>query len=229
MSGEPRGRQLSAIEVGCLVAVLVVAVVSLVLANVNRGYFEKVFTQEDEFIENLTVVGLAGAALVCGYRAWALRRARSRLFVSVSIFLAVMYGTAAAEEISWGQRLFHVKTPEFFAAHNAQRETNIHNLRIGSTQIKRVVEFARGIVLTVYWVALPLVWPFWRRGREVTDRLGIPMPRLRHAVVFVAASLLVDVIPSVRGGEVDECVIGMMSYIITAYPINVAAFRRLAS
>lgn len=229
MSAESSGRRLSVIEVACLVGVVVIAVVSLVLAHVNPRYFEKVFTQEDEFIENLTVVGLAGAALVCGYRAWRLRRIRTRLFVGVSLFLTVMYGTAAGEEISWGQRLFHVKTPGFFAAHNAQKETNIHNLRVGGTQIKRVIEFARGIVLTIYWVALPVVWPFWRRAREAADRWGIPMPRLHHAVVFVAASLIVDVIPSVRGGEVDECVIGMMSYIITAYPINAAAFRRLSA
>jgi hypothetical protein len=31
------------------------------------------------------------------------------------------------EEISWGQRLFHVSTPEFFEEHNLQKEINLHN------------------------------------------------------------------------------------------------------
>ena len=49
--------------------------------------------------------------------------------------LAVLYiGLAAGmvfamlEEISWGQRVIGLETPEFFAEHSTKNEINIHNL-----------------------------------------------------------------------------------------------------
>jgi hypothetical protein len=48
---------------------------------------------------------------------------------------ALLYGVLSAglfliamEEISWGQRIFHMHTPAYFAAHNYKDEINFHNL-----------------------------------------------------------------------------------------------------
>ena len=35
------------------------------------------------------------------------------------------------EEISWGQRLFAIESPEFFVENNVQGETNLHNFLTG--------------------------------------------------------------------------------------------------
>lgn len=37
---------------------------------------------------------------------------------------------AAGEEVSWGQRVFNIKTPDSIAKHNMQNEFNLHNLEI---------------------------------------------------------------------------------------------------
>ena len=42
-------------------------------------------------------------------------------------FLATIFFLVAMEEISWGQKLFELPTPEFIAKQNVQREFNIHN------------------------------------------------------------------------------------------------------
>jgi hypothetical protein len=34
---------------------------------------------------------------------------------------------AAMEEISWGQHIFHFQSSDYFAQHNIQKETNLHN------------------------------------------------------------------------------------------------------
>lgn len=41
--------------------------------------------------------------------------------------LATIFFLVAMEEISWGQKLFELPTPEFIAKHNTQQEFNLHN------------------------------------------------------------------------------------------------------
>ncbi len=42
--------------------------------------------------------------------------------------LSLLALLAALEEISWGQQIFGFGSGEFFTEHNAQKETNLHNL-----------------------------------------------------------------------------------------------------
>jgi hypothetical protein len=80
--------------------------------------------------------------------------------------LAVAAVVAIGEELSWGQRLFHLTTPDAVAAANRQEELNVHNL--GS------VESATRFVLlaaAAYGGTLPL----WRRpGPFVPPRALVP-------------------------------------------------------
>jgi len=41
---------------------------------------------------------------------------------------ALLFFVAAGEEISWGQRIFHIETPESLKQSNVQQEITIHNL-----------------------------------------------------------------------------------------------------
>ena len=64
------------------------------------------------------------------------------LIASVFFFISVVLGSRfaftlciawlifALEEISWGQRILGIESPEFFLEHNYQQETNIHNFFI---------------------------------------------------------------------------------------------------
>lgn len=56
--------------------------------------------------------------------------------------LACFY--VCGEEISWGQRLFNLDTPQFFQQHNLQQELNLHNFITGpyNTVLKRTIEIA---------------------------------------------------------------------------------------
>lgn len=46
----------------------------------------------------------------------------------VCITIAVLYFLAAGEEISWGQRIFNISTPDYLSAINDQNELNFHNI-----------------------------------------------------------------------------------------------------
>jgi lysylphosphatidylglycerol synthetase-like protein (DUF2156 family) len=220
------GSDLSRREACCLAAVAFVMGLSLVLAFVAPEYFETSFTEEDHFIENLTVVALVAGAAVCAYRIWSLRRRRHGLFVTATVLLGLVYVFGAGEEISWGQRLFHVRAPAFFAARNAQHETNLHNLVVRGVELKSIAEHAQSVVLIGYLLLLPLACRHWARARATADALAIPVPRLRQSIGFALVYFGVVLIPSVRGGEVYECAGAMMMFVITTFPANRRAFAR---
>ena len=77
---------------------------------------------EDSFLEWLTVV-LAIIASVLFFT--------SGLMGSRFAFiLCIAWLIFALEEISWGQRIFDIDSPELFLEHNFQQETNIHNFLV---------------------------------------------------------------------------------------------------
>ncbi|WP_287962626.1 hypothetical protein [Alcanivorax sp.] len=75
----------------------------------------------------------------------------------VVVALASFY--SFGEEISWGQRIFDIETPEYFAQHNIQGEMNIHNLFTGpvDTWTETLLTWAVSLALFGYGVAFPLL------------------------------------------------------------------------
>ncbi|MEA2626936.1 MAG: hypothetical protein QOD06_2981 [Candidatus Binatota bacterium] len=70
------------------------------------------------------------------------------LFASAALFVA-------CEEVSWGQHLVGWRSPQWFAVHNKQDETNLHNL-LGSKPSSWLRESAY-VVFTGAFLVLPLV------------------------------------------------------------------------
>lgn len=127
---------------GAALAVMAVAVLVMALYttfHLSLMSFPEWVWREDGFFEYLTV-GILLFASICVFAA--LRRGystfnrMSRVLLygfGVLLFLAVM------EEISWGQRILGVETPETLKAVNAQEEINVHNLFVGYNEIIRMV------------------------------------------------------------------------------------------
>jgi hypothetical protein len=93
------------------------------------------WTREDGIFESLGAIYFLAAALAfaAAYirtrrharNDWAQRWLRGH--VGLLLLAGVMF-VASMEEISWGQRILGVKTPEYISRVNRQKETNIHNL-----------------------------------------------------------------------------------------------------
>lgn len=87
------------------------------------------------------------------------------------------------EEISWGQHWLGFGTPEVLAAHNRQREFNIHNLE--------VLEYTAGG--KDWWLTLMMGTTgvgFWLAAqveltRRIMRRFCVPYSPLRYALLFV--------------------------------------------
>lgn len=86
------------------------------------------FTREDGVLEWLQFAAYVTAAVVALIVAWTLLRSGRRSFAAVYLAVALGAFVVAGEEISWGQRVFGVETPESLEELNRQGEIGVHNI-----------------------------------------------------------------------------------------------------
>ena len=109
-------------------------------------------------------------------------------------FIALALGCfyVSMEEISWGQRVLNLSTPDFFQKHNIQNEINLHNLFTGpvSSLTKKLITYGLSLGLAVYGIVYPLAvrWG-WHLVRPLL-KLGIAPPPLFLWPFFVFGSFL---------------------------------------
>jgi hypothetical protein len=180
--------------------------------------------REDGPVESLTAVTLGGSA--CFAWALALRyRALDRTKARTWWLLGCVLLFGAMEEISWGQRIFGWESPEWFQLHNAQAETNLHNLRFHGIKLNKWV-FGKGLalVLLLYVGILPLLYPRVARVRARIDALALPLARGRLVLVYLGALALVRIPLSLladsRAMEMGEMVGAAVFFSLLCDPVN---------
>lgn len=113
--------------IGCLVLL----VISYSIVFVTSPDKADKITKEDGFIETLSFIFYFFSAVFTGIlyitaknnKRYILRRNRN-IFL---LLLALFFFFCAGEEISWGQRILGIGTPERLEEVNAQKELNLHN------------------------------------------------------------------------------------------------------
>ena len=141
---------------------------------------------------------------------------RFRLFFGV-LALACFY--VAMEEISWGQRIFNISTPQFFRAHNIQNETNIHNIFVGpiETLTKQLMEYGLAIGLTLYSLAYPLALKYRWQLATWMEKKGLPAPPLYLSPFFVTAGWLEPEYFYMNEAEVAEILLSFALCIMASH------------
>jgi hypothetical protein len=174
------------IAVFCL-PILLTAGFLLLKLRWNATYVALV--QEDALVENgQCLVYGAGAimALVAGWRA--LRRG-GRLLPLLLLVLGVFLLFVCLEEISWGQRIFAVRTPEWFQENNAQEELNVHNLKPVQRTIHFLYTFA-GFVLSFGWIGARLVSAVTRLSPRLKATIRLFAPGWYLMPFFIPLSIV---------------------------------------
>jgi hypothetical protein len=146
-------------------------------------------------------------------------------------FATLLFIFGTGEEISWGQRLMGIESPSFFTEHNAQGETNLHNMIIGETKINKLV-FGRLLALG-FLIYLGILTPLYRRGGIVKtwcDRLAIPIPTRRQWWGYIAVIVFVEGIIQLlsetpKRGELTEFSASIVVMLTMLYPTNRAVFE----
>ncbi|MEM1436663.1 MAG: hypothetical protein AAGG11_21615 [Pseudomonadota bacterium] len=88
----------------------------------------------------------------------------------------------AGEELSWGQRIIGMETPESIRATNAQNEFNFHNHDIIQDHGHRILTAFTLLTGLGIWL-LSLVPPL----RRLYQQFVVPIPPLGYAILFVGA------------------------------------------
>jgi hypothetical protein len=183
-------------------------------------------SREDGLLEMGTFIALMAGAGLCLYRVWTLRAERSRRFVAMLVITAVVLIFGAGEEISWGQRMLGIETPEFFQTHNAQNETNVHNLIVAGVGVNKLV-FGKllAIGLVCYLIPLGLLYRRSERFATLINQFAIPVPRVYHTVAILAIVAIVETSPAGKRGEINEFAISSIAFLILLNPTNRSIFR----
>lgn len=221
-----QSKTLSLIEKLILLLIIVILAVGFYLFNTNVPRFET-YVQEDGVVEWLTVLGLILGSATCFYRLFKLRKQRKPWFLFVVFMMGLGLFFAAGEEISWGQRIFHIQSSEFFLKNNAQGETNLHNLVVGGLKINKIV-FSIGLIaaMGIYLVFFPIFYKTSAAFRKFVDRSGIPIPYVYQVISILAVFGLTEMIRHGKRAELLEAGIALLFFLIIYRPVNKEIFRK---
>jgi hypothetical protein len=137
-----------------LIAVILAAglplfwIVSLWLSNTAPGWFVEL-TREDGPIENLEALILLAGCILSGVISWRLFRQNDKTWAVLYAVLTLALFFVAGEEISWGQRIFGVVTPEWLSQKNKQHELNVHNLKLFTNALQRLYDLLPIVLLVI--------------------------------------------------------------------------------
>ncbi len=197
----------------------------LYFAHTNNTYFESVFVVEDGLVEWLTVLWLILTAGLCIKRFTSLQGKRPKFFLAMLLIFSAIFIFGAGEEISWGQRLLNVQSSDFFQTHNAQGETNLHNLVVSGKKINKMIfGVALGIIIGVYCLLLPTLARKYKPVMKLVQKFAVPIPRGRHVLAYLLLFLLVEINPSPKRGELIEFGGTLIFFLIFLNPWNRRAF-----
>ena len=187
---------------------------------------QRAWTREDGPVESAGALAFFAASCAFGAVYRASRRGgrtfwTARLFKGHPGYLALCAAlfVVGMEEISWGQRVLGLKTPDAIARVNRQRELNLHNLEWfhghdRNHQRKSALELTHNMdrLFAAFNIAvgvlLPLGWrlPPWRPWLE---RVGAPVLTLAVGLLFLAnyaaSKFLERLAPRHAVVEIKEC------------------------
>lgn len=132
------------------------------------GNFYRVLLREDglfEYIGALLFLLTSMVLFYCGYRTAKSSYDGPRLNRVLFFLAGLVFLVGAGEEISWGQRIFSIETPQYLSEVNGQGETNFHNIN------KRFFDRA-----VTYVMVLFIAVSIFLHGLKVTSVLKIKLP-----------------------------------------------------
>ncbi len=165
--------------------VYIVFIAYIILSYMTLGWGNQVLAAtipEDHYFE---AVGALSFFITSSLFFFAFLRARkvygeNKVFwVKQMVFLgfAFLFFFGAGEEISWGQRIFNVETPESIAAINGQGEVNVHNLSFGGVSIPFETLF------DLFWISFIVALPLAAKFIKSFGRFAVKFVPIIHGAI----------------------------------------------
>jgi len=203
-----------------IILIPVLLIVFAIIYKTNPRFY-KYLTLEDNLLEWLTFVLLFLTGVLSLIIALKIRKNQGPYFWFFLIFsiLCILF---SLEEISWGQRILGIKSPEFFLEHSSQREINIHNvlqkwgkaLSIFWITYDLETKHIAGLTLFVYGTCLPII-ALNRRISSFFRRIQLVVPPPILSFSFLIAALMTFDKPTEREEEIGEFFFSICLFLFT--------------
>ncbi len=217
---------ISATEFIVFMLIVIILITGIILSFYDIASFGQ-YTREDGEIEWLTVVALLLVSYTCFNRALSLRKNRHWTFLLVSLLLGIIFFFGAGEEISWGQRILGIESPDYFKEKNTQGETNFHNLVLGGIKVNMwIFSFLLTAVLAIYILLIPFLYRRKKWMQNLVRNWGIPLPKWLHIAFFVLAFAVTEAMPHGKRAELLEVSTALLLFLIIRFPANPQTFER---
>lgn len=131
-------KNLSLLEKIISLILLITVIYAIYVYFTDSAYFEYL-VQEDGFYENLTSAFLFFTSFALLIKFFKYQKYYGALWKVGVLLMALGLFFGGGEEISWGQRIFHIQSSEFFKENNAQEETNLHNMVVGDVKLNKLI------------------------------------------------------------------------------------------
>ena len=161
--------------------------------------------REDKILESMSFFVWIGLCIT--FIRYSLKQ-KDKKFLLICYFIAGLLSLGIAmEEISWGQRIFNIETPAKLAQINAQKELNLHNIKIGDVKINRIIlQKIAPIFLVFYFIALPIAFRKERKwAKNIVDFFRIPVFPLKYLwIILLYVTITFTIVEHRRHGELAE-------------------------
>jgi hypothetical protein len=125
----------------------------------------------------------------------------------------LLFIMAGGEEISWGQRIFGVATPEAFEARNVQGEMNVHNLK----GIHGIVRALGLLIVLGTCLVIPVADRLIPAAKRLLARLHMPVFPIWCSPVVIVSIAMMLVAKAMRGrGEKGDFQIDEVAELLMA-------------
>ncbi len=173
-------------------AIALVAALTIVSTFFFARQFYLELAAEDALGENLTALlyGVAGFMIIIHCLRKDQRVTNSWRAAILPMLLGLFFIFIAGEEVSWGQRMLGISTPEAIREQNVQGEMNLHNLRFFGENAGILNQHtALNAFALLFGVVFPLGYFFVRRIRVIFNAVNFPISPLACCTFFAMGIL----------------------------------------
>jgi hypothetical protein len=190
----PKAAKISNYLFGILTAIF------LLLLITNRDSYFSIL-REDNLIEWLTFVLLTSAGIISLIIGLNIKSRHGYLHWFFLVFFAFNI-LAGLEEISWGQRVFDMKTEGVFAKYSDQNEINFHNTLQGLFMVK--TKHIAMYALFLYGIILPWLIKAGKINTNWINSVQLIVPPGFLTTGFLLATFFMIDIPTGQEEEIGE-------------------------
>lgn len=161
----------------------------------------KIISGEDGFFEMLTAIFFFIASISFFYLYFKDRLGNNFYILKTKkniffLLLGILFLFGSGEEISWGQRIFNIETPQALKEINTQKELNIHNIAIFHGDIEKgkpktglAKLMTIGMLFQMFWFTYCFLIPVINKSSsnisKILKTINLPIVPIWMGVLFV--------------------------------------------